>query len=296
MKQRLKALSKPKKILLAVIAALLCAAIITGGLIWKERSDYFCQYATPFAFRDIKGHEGVELVAHRGQAIEAPENTLPAYEKAAANGYKYAETDIRATADGVWVLSHDASLKRMTGFSGIVEQLPLKEVTAHPITKGGNIKAYQDNPLYTPTYEDFIKLCKQKGLHPVIEIKTEPAKYPQAPYKDIITVLERYDMVKQAVVISFSYEALEIIRGYHAKIALQYLTKTMDAAVFEKIEKLGGCGIDCEYKALLKNKDLVALAKHAFIPINAWTVDSPQAAEQLCALGVDYITTNAGKF
>ena len=79
MKQRLKALSKSKKILLAVIAVLLCAAIVTGGLIWKERSDYFCQYATPFDFSEIKGHEGVELVAHRGQAIEAPEHTLPAY-------------------------------------------------------------------------------------------------------------------------------------------------------------------------------------------------------------------------
>ena len=296
MKQRLKALSKSKKILFAVLAMLLCAAIVTGGLIWKERSDYFCQYATPFAFSEIKGHKGVELVAHRGQAIEAPENTLPAYEKAAANGYKYAETDIRATADGVWVLSHDASLKRMTGFAGIVEELPLKEVTAHPITKGGNIKEYQQNPLYTPTYEEFIRLCKETGLHPVIEIKTDPVKYPQAPYRDIITVLERYGMREKAVIISFSYEALQIIRSFDAEIALQFLTKTLDADVFTKIEKLGTCGIDCEYKALLKNKDLVALAKHAFIPINAWTVDSPQAAEQLCALGVDYITTNAGKF
>ena len=293
--QRLKALSKPKKILFAVIAALLCAAIITGGLIWKERSDYFCQYATPFAFSDIKGHEGVRLVAHRGQAIEAPENTLPAYEKAAENGYKYAETDIRATADGVWVLSHDASLKRMTGFAGTVEEMTLKEVTAHPITKGGNIKAYQENPLYTPTYEDFIALCKEKGLHPFIEIKTEPKDYPQAPYKDIITVLERYGMCDNATVISFSYEALQTIRSYDADIPLQLLTKEIDAEVFKKVEKLGACGIDCAYKSLLKNQELVSLAKHAFIPLNAWTVDTPQAAEQLCALGVDYITTNAGK-
>ena len=190
------------------------------------------------------------------------------------------------------VLTEEEKIETKT----LTQEMTLKEVTALPITKGGNIKAYRETPLYTPTYEDFIALCKEKGLHPFIEIKTDPKDYPQAPYKDIITVLERYGMCDKATIISFSYEALQTIRGYNADIPLQLLTKEIDAEVFKKVEKLGACGIDCAYESLLKNQELVSLAKHAFIPLNAWTVDSPQAAEQLWALGVEYITTNAAKF
>ena len=290
---RLKKLSKRKKILLAAVALLLCAALITGICVYIEHSRYFCQYAKPFSVSGIAGSEQVQLVAHRGAAVEAPENTLPAYEKAAQLGYQYAETDIRATADGVWVLMHDASLARMTGFRGEVEQMTLAEVREHSITKGGNIEQYPH--LEIPTYEQFLKLCKQTGLHPVIEIKTKPNAMAQVPYRAIVTLLEQYGLSKEAVIISFEYEALECIREYNREIALQLLVKNPDEGTFTKIEKLGNCGLDCEYKALLRHTEYIEIAKSAGIPVNAWTVDDADAFEKLCAAGVDYVTTNAAR-
>ena len=44
---------------------------------------------------------------------------------------------------------------------------------------------------------------------------------------------------------------------------------------------------------LLKNTDLVKLAKNNGFVLNAWTVDEKSAARKLCDIGVDFITTNA---
>lgn len=285
-----KRISTKGKILIAVIAVILCAAIITGICIMHEHNRYACQYASPFSYTQQSGGK-VQLVAHRGLAVQAPENTLPAYEKAAQAGFRYVETDIRATADGVWVLSHDASLKRMTGFSGKVEELTLAEVQQHPINKGGHIQDYPN--LTTPTYEAFIRLCKENNLCPLIEIKTEVSQYPQAPYKEILNILRRYGMVQQAIIISFDADALECIRTEDADIAMQYLIKEPTQEAFTKAEKLGNCGIDCEYKALLKEPEYIEIATGAGMQVNVWTVDHAADAAALADAGVDFITTNA---
>ena len=63
-------------------------------------------------------------MAHRGGAIEHLENTMPAFEACVAMGYRYLETDVRVTADGVPIVFHDATLDRVTDRSGRVDQLP----------------------------------------------------------------------------------------------------------------------------------------------------------------------------
>src|SRR4051812_39658368 len=67
-------------------------------------------------------------MAHRGGAIEHLENAMPAFEACVALGYRYLETDVRVTADGVPIVFHDATLDRVTDRSGRVDQLPWSEV------------------------------------------------------------------------------------------------------------------------------------------------------------------------
>lgn len=55
------------------------------------------------------------MLAHRGLALEAPENTLLAFEKALAVGVTHLETDVHASADGTAMISHDPDLTRLTG-------------------------------------------------------------------------------------------------------------------------------------------------------------------------------------
>ena len=69
------------------------------------------------------------MLAHRGLAIDAPENTLLAFAKALAAGVTHIETDVHASADGVAILSHDPDLFRLTGRQVRIDQLTAAELS-----------------------------------------------------------------------------------------------------------------------------------------------------------------------
>lgn len=58
---------------------------------------------------------GVEVIAHRGASMEAPEHTFAAFDLALAQGTDTLELDLRATADGHVVVLHDPTLARTHG-------------------------------------------------------------------------------------------------------------------------------------------------------------------------------------
>ena len=67
--------------------------------------------------------------AHRGGASDAPENTMQAFEYAIDLGYRYLETDVQVTSDGVLVAFHDNDLQRTCGRPGKISELPWSEVS-----------------------------------------------------------------------------------------------------------------------------------------------------------------------
>ena len=68
------------------------------------------------------------MLAHRGLAVDAPENTLLAFARALAAGVTHLETDVHASADGVAILSHDPDLFRLTGRRVRIDQLTASEL------------------------------------------------------------------------------------------------------------------------------------------------------------------------
>jgi glycerophosphoryl diester phosphodiesterase len=68
------------------------------------------------------------IVAHRGNAADFPENTLPAFASALEAGLPWVELDVQLSADGVAFVIHDARLERTTRASGDVRQMPAGEL------------------------------------------------------------------------------------------------------------------------------------------------------------------------
>lgn len=73
--------------------------------------------------------------AHQGGTETAPGNTLASFDHARTLGYRYIETDVHLTADGVLVVFHDDDLAATTGVAGPIESKTWDEVS--PLLVGG---------------------------------------------------------------------------------------------------------------------------------------------------------------
>lgn len=84
---------------------------------------------------------GMLAIAHRGAGDVAPENTFAAFQAAVDLGYFCLETDVQTSRDGTCYVFHDATLKRLTGEKGRIDDLPdavidkLRVYGAHSIPK-----------------------------------------------------------------------------------------------------------------------------------------------------------------
>lgn len=262
----------------AVIAVLLVLVIIAGVIALK----WYCKVPE---YQQVKTDKQVTLIAHRGYSSEAPENTVPAYEKAAEQGFWGAECDIYMTKDGVWVLSHDPVTYRMTGKIDNVEKLTLEELQAQPITNGSNIEDYPD--LTTCTLGDYLQACKDGGMVPVIELK---GKNNTEHYDKVVAEVEKYGV--EAIYISFQYENLQKIRALtDAKV--YYLAGEITDEVIEQAAALENCGIDFNANKE-ENFESGALdkCKEKGLDLAAWTVDDLELLDKLIDNGVTVITTN----
>ncbi len=98
------------------------------------------------------------LMAHRGDAVHAPENTLAAFRLALDAGADLLETDLWITADDVLVCHHDRALDRTTDQSGAIPELILAQVKAARVT--GSYCAAYDPAAYPderiPTLEELL--------------------------------------------------------------------------------------------------------------------------------------------
>lgn len=99
------------------------------------------------------------VIAHRGNHVNAAENTLLAIQKAIDAGADYVEIDLRTTKDGVQVLMHDGSVNKMTDGKGNINEMMWDDLKRLKVAS----KNHLDWPSQSiPTFRDVLKLCKGK--------------------------------------------------------------------------------------------------------------------------------------
>ncbi len=82
------------------------------------------------------GYPMPAIIAHRGASLEAPENTIRAFERAIGIGVDRIELDLRRTADGGIVVLHDAVLTRLCDDPRQLTEMSLAEVLGLPVLAG----------------------------------------------------------------------------------------------------------------------------------------------------------------
>ena len=237
--------------------------------------------------KDIKNHlfhnNKVKMIAHRGFSGYAPENTIPAFRLAGSNKYWGAECDVQETSDGKFVIMHDDTVDRMTNGTGSVSSKTLTQIKNLTIDSGNFIEF---NPtLRVPTLEEYLQICKECGLIPVIELKS--IKIASIP--NFLDILNSHQVLDCCLIISFDKSILEAIRMENEKVEIAYLSNTMTSADITYCSEKR-FHINVEHSAI--TKALIEEAHKKDVLVGAWTIDNKTTIDILISNGIDFITAN----
>jgi glycerophosphoryl diester phosphodiesterase len=216
--------------------------------------------------------------AHRGGASDAPENTLPAFQRAVDLGYRYLETDVQVTADGVLVAFHDADLLRTTGRDGRIDQLPWSDVR----------QALVDGREPIPLLDELLDAFPDVRVN--IDCKTDRAE------EALVAAIRRTSSQARVCVGAFSDARLRRLRralGPHVCTVLGPVqVATLRLAAF-----VTGGG-ECAQVPVRQGP--VAVVTAGFVrrahrigqQVHVWTIDDATEMRRLLDLGVDGIMTD----
>ena len=172
------------------------------------------------------GNAGVRSINHRGYSSKSPENTLPAFQLSAKMGYKYVETDIAFTKDGVPVLLHDSTINRMArnpdGSELKDKDVPIKDLTyddALGYDFTGGMDGFKGTKIARA--DKFLDLCKSLGLHPYLELK-DSGNYSRERVFKLVDLVRTKGMAGRVTWISFVPEFLQWVKEKdpHARLGI----------------------------------------------------------------------------
>lgn len=212
----------------------------------------------------------VKGVNHRGYATVAPENTLPAYQLSAKKGFRYVETDVLFTSDNVPVLLHDITIDRTSNGTGNIYDLTLAQVRQYDF---GSWKSSAYAGTKIPTFEEFLILCRNLGLHPYIEIKSGGYIFTQAQINMLVDMVNSFGLRGNATFISFQKDYLRLYvkeRDPYARIG--YVVNSVDATKISEAQAMlsGNNEVFLNTGSSSISSTEVALCKEAGLPLETW--------------------------
>lgn len=219
----------------------------------------------------------VKAIAHRGYSSIAPENTLPAYKLAKQNGFSYAETDISFTSDGVAVCLHDATIDRTSDGTGNIGSLTFAQVREYDF---GSWKSSAYAGTLIPSFEEFILLCRNIGLHPYIELKNNGG-YTQAQIESLVDVVEEYGMKGKVSWISFSSSYLTYVKNYDSDARLGFVVSGLSSGNITTAQGLQTSSNEVFIDTSAVTDEAATLCINGGLPMEVWTVDSVNTIQSM---------------
>lgn len=221
-------------------------------------------------------------LAHRGGAEEGPENTMAAFENAVRLGFRYIETDVRVTRDGVALAFHDERLERVSDRRGAVSELTWSEL------RGARVHGRE--PI--PRLEEVLDAWPEVRF--VIEAKSDQSVEPLAQAISRVGALER------VCVGSFSDRRVERVRdilgpqlcttlGRRGVLRLRLASYGLPVGGFVE----AAAHVPVRFRGLpVVDRQLIAAARRRGLEVQVWTVNEEPEMERLIDLGVDGIITD----
>lgn len=246
-----------------VLATLLSVFTAFGGLFGGGQQKQIC------------------MIAHRGYSGMYHENTELAFRKAAEHGSGGAETDVRITADGEFVCSHDGDITLKDGTELTIADHTLAELTAQPLKN----KKLIGGDVYLCTFRKYLEVMKENDMVCFIELK---GSYTDEQVNQVFTLAgEVYDLSK-CILQSFDFDNLIKAREQFPELPIM-LTYGVDDTGYERCFEYG-FSIDADYRCV--TKEMVQEFHDRGLEFAVWTANELLSLNYSKSLGVDYIESD----
>lgn len=230
-------------------------------------------------------HPSPIAIAHRGGAAEAPENTMEAFAAAMALGFRYLETDVHLTADGVLVAFHDTSLDRVTDRTGRLADLTWDEVRRATVLGEG-------------TNGSIARMADLLEAFPDARFNIDPKA--DASVEPLAALINATGSVARVCVGAFSDRRVARVRALVTGdlctgLGPRAVTRLRLASLGLPVGRPeGNCAqVPPTLRGVtLVDRRLVQTAHRLGLQVQVWTIDDPSEMHRLCDLGVDGIMTD----
>lgn len=226
------------------------------------------------------------VIAHRGLALDVPENTIAAFQAARDAGADILETDIHLSKDGQVVISHDPDLSRLVGISGRVSDYTAAELASMDMGGGHGF----------PTLVEVLERFPLERFN--VDLK-EPAVVDA--FVDVVTQMRAHDRVLIASFVeSHRAKAVEKLRGVASSATPPHIIEgrvrswvglPTDSWVLP--EEMVALQIPVSrYGFAMVTPSMIRAAHKKGLEIHVWTINDPKDMARLWDMGVDGIITD----
>ncbi len=210
------------------------------------------------------------IIAHRGASAERPENTLAAFRRALALDADGIELDVHLTRDGVPVVFHDATLRRLTGVSGRIAGKTWAELRA--------LRVRGREPI--PRLVDVLRLTR--GLAVVqIELKA-------GPVTPVIRAIRSARATEWVILASFDRRLVAAARDETPAIPRMLISEGREApaALVRHLAACGASGLSVNHRAIRSAAWINHFQARGYA-VWTWTVNDPVLARRLAGWGAN---------
>ncbi len=226
--------------------------------------------------------------AHRGGAAGAPENTAEAFARAVALGYRYLETDVRATRDGVAVLVHDPTLDRVAGEPAAVADLRWADLAAVRVGGASTVPTLAEVLAAWPAARFNLDVKADAAVRPTL------AAVRRAAAEDRV-LLASFSDARLARLRRLAGPAVATSLGRRAVARLRLASLGRPAALARPRLRASAVAAQVPLRAgrvRVVDPSFVRYAHRLGLQVHVWTVDDAVHMHQLLDLGVDGIMSD----
>lgn len=221
------------------------------------------------------------VMAHRGDSVDAPENTLPAFQAAIDHGADAAEMDVQMTKDGTIVVMHDSSIDRTSTGSGNIWEVTYDEIKD---LDNGSFFSPDFSDTRIPTLDQVIKLCKGK-LYLNIEIKR--TGHDDGIEQKVIDIIKGNQFQGQCDITSMDYNTLVTVKNIDPTIKTVYTT-TVALGNVEDLKASDAFSVEGTFV----NQSFMRSMRQNGKEVYVWTINDEGEMQTMINMGVNAIITN----